>query len=206
MDGHGGVVAVVVVRRWRSGVKFDPGRAAVPEDAAHVAVRRPMTARILVAGIGNIFLGDDGFGPEVIAPCRAAAPPIRTCPRRRLRHPGHAPGLRPARRVGRPGARRRACPTVAPRHDARLRGRPRNASRATAGLDAHGMDPAAVFASLRALGGTPARRPWSSAARSPTSRRASACRSRSRAAVPDAVRAVEDVLAGLSARTRSREG
>ncbi len=25
-----------------------------------------MTARILVAGIGNIFLGDDGFGPEVM--------------------------------------------------------------------------------------------------------------------------------------------
>ncbi|MEP7053757.1 MAG: hydrogenase maturation protease [Actinomycetota bacterium] len=24
-----------------------------------------MTARVLVAGIGNIFLGDDGFGPEV---------------------------------------------------------------------------------------------------------------------------------------------
>src|ERR1700722_13028187 len=26
----------------------------------------PMTARILVAGIGNIFLGDDGFGSEVV--------------------------------------------------------------------------------------------------------------------------------------------
>ena len=25
-----------------------------------------MTAPILVAGIGNIFLGDDGFGPEVM--------------------------------------------------------------------------------------------------------------------------------------------
>ena len=24
-----------------------------------------MTARVLVAGIGNIFLGDDGFGTEV---------------------------------------------------------------------------------------------------------------------------------------------
>src|SRR4051794_2790954 len=24
-----------------------------------------MTPRILIAGIGNIFLGDDGFGPEV---------------------------------------------------------------------------------------------------------------------------------------------
>ena len=25
-----------------------------------------MTARVLVAGIGNLFLGDDGFGPEVV--------------------------------------------------------------------------------------------------------------------------------------------
>ena len=25
-----------------------------------------MTARMLVAGIGNLFLGDDGFGPEVV--------------------------------------------------------------------------------------------------------------------------------------------
>ncbi len=25
-----------------------------------------MTSRILIAGIGNIFLGDDGFGPEVL--------------------------------------------------------------------------------------------------------------------------------------------
>ncbi len=34
-----------------------------------------MTARILVAGIGNIFLGDDGFGPEVI---RRASPGSKT--------------------------------------------------------------------------------------------------------------------------------
>ena len=32
-----------------------------------------MTARILVAGIGNIFLGDDGFGSEVVR--HAAIPP-----------------------------------------------------------------------------------------------------------------------------------
>ena len=31
-----------------------------------------MTAGVLVAGIGNIFLGDDGFGPEVVS--RLAAP------------------------------------------------------------------------------------------------------------------------------------
>ncbi len=30
-----------------------------------------MSSRVLVAGIGNLFLGDDGFGPEVVAPARA---------------------------------------------------------------------------------------------------------------------------------------
>ena len=30
------------------------------------------TARVLVAGIGNVFLGDDGFGVEVV---RRAFPP-----------------------------------------------------------------------------------------------------------------------------------
>ena len=25
-----------------------------------------MSAEVLVAGVGNIFLGDDGFGPEVV--------------------------------------------------------------------------------------------------------------------------------------------
>lgn len=37
----------------------------LPKDGtqAHVAVQKP---RILIAGIGNIFLGDDGFGVEVV--------------------------------------------------------------------------------------------------------------------------------------------
>ncbi len=30
------------------------------------AIESEVTATILVAGIGNIFLGDDGFGPEVV--------------------------------------------------------------------------------------------------------------------------------------------
>jgi hydrogenase maturation protease len=33
-----------------------------------------VTGRVLVAGIGNLFLGDDGFGPE--APRRLAGPPL----------------------------------------------------------------------------------------------------------------------------------
>lgn len=34
-----------------------------------------MSPRILVAGIGNIFLGDDGFGPEAVRRFAAARPP-----------------------------------------------------------------------------------------------------------------------------------
>jgi hydrogenase maturation protease len=42
---------------------FSPGEVApLPPGAP---VRRPATRSILVAGIGNIFLGDDGFGVEV---------------------------------------------------------------------------------------------------------------------------------------------
>ena len=34
-----------------------------------------MRGEILVAGIGNMFLGDDGFGPEVISRLLAEGPP-----------------------------------------------------------------------------------------------------------------------------------
>ena len=34
-----------------------------------------MTGRMLIAGIGNIFLGDDGFGPEVAKRLAAASLP-----------------------------------------------------------------------------------------------------------------------------------
>lgn len=117
-----------------------------------------MTARILVAGIGNIFLGDDGFGSEV----------VRTMPR-------DDPGVRvidygirgmhlaydllepwdtlvlvdavPSR--GRPGTLH----VFQADHEDDPDGPESNSG--AAGLDAHGMDPAAVFASLRALGGSP---------------------------------------------------
>lgn len=114
-------------------------------------------ARILVAGIGNIFLGDDGFGPEVI---------------RRVGSHLDAPGVRvvdygirgmhlaydlldgvdalvlvdalPNR--GAPGAVRMFEAGQGPESPDR-----------PPVLDAHGMDPQAVFASLRALGGSPPR-------------------------------------------------
>jgi hydrogenase maturation protease len=118
-----------------------------------------MAGRILVAGIGNIFLGDDGFGSEVI---------------RRTEIPHDDPDVRvidygirgmhlaydlldewdtlvlvdavPAR--GNPGTLH----VFQADHESW----PASTSPAgPGGIDAHGMDPAAVFASLQALGGSP---------------------------------------------------
>jgi hydrogenase maturation protease len=76
---------------------------------------------------------------------------------------------------------------------------------AASGLDAHAMDPAAVFASLKALGGTP---PYTVVVGCEV-----ACvedgiglSDAVSAAVPGAVRAVQHVVAGLAARTAAREG
>lgn len=111
-----------------------------------------MTARILVAGIGNIFLGDDGFGPEV----------MRHVLRRSL-----GADVRPVD-YGIRGMHLaydlledwRALILVDALPD---RGAPgtlhifeadHETLASTAGLEAHSMDPAAVFATLNALGGT----------------------------------------------------
>jgi hydrogenase maturation protease len=112
-----------------------------------------ITSRILIAGIGNIFLGDDGFGPEVIrhVPQSLAGPSVRVIDYGiRGMHLAYDlldewDGLLlvdalPNR--GSPGALR----VFEADHETMS---------ATAGLDAHAMDPAAVFASLNALGGTP---------------------------------------------------
>jgi hydrogenase maturation protease len=71
-EGHEHIVVVL---------DDDPGRAIGPRAPAHrfffsptelefieaaAESLAPATPRILVAGIGNIFLGDDGFGVEVI--------------------------------------------------------------------------------------------------------------------------------------------
>ncbi len=119
-----------------------------------------MTARILVAGIGNIFLGDDGFGSEVVR--NAEIPPDDS----RVRVTDY--GIRgmhlaydlleewdslvlvdavPSR--GSPGTLHvfQAGDEDEPAVD-------HEPGFGTPGLDAHGMDPAAVFASLRALGGS----------------------------------------------------
>jgi hydrogenase maturation protease len=76
---------------------------------------------------------------------------------------------------------------------------------ATAGLDAHAMDPAAVFASLNALGGTPPYTVVIGCEVDDVEERmglseAVAC------AVPAAVQAVEDVVSELLERTSVRQG
>jgi hydrogenase maturation protease len=112
-----------------------------------------VTPGILVAGIGNIFLGDDGFGPEV------------------LRHVSQRPAS-PNVRVTDYGIRgMHLAYDLLDGWDALVlvdavpnRGAPgtlhvftadHETFSATAGLDAHAMDPQTVFASLNALGGSP---------------------------------------------------
>jgi hydrogenase maturation protease len=115
-----------------------------------------MTRRILVAGIGNIFLGDDGFGSEVV---RCTEIPRDETDVRVIDY-----GIRgmhlaydlldewdtlvlidavPDR--GKPGTL----------HVFQADHESWSATTGLAGVDAHGMDPAAVFASLQALGGSP---------------------------------------------------
>ncbi len=111
-----------------------------------------MTARILVAGIGNIFLGDDGFGSEVVR--STEIPQGDSCVRVTdygIRGMHLAYDLLedwdtlvlvdavPSR--GNPGTLH----VFQADHESGCD---------TAGLDGHSMDPAAVFASLRALGGS----------------------------------------------------
>lgn len=109
--------------------------------------------RVLVAGIGNIFLGDDGFGPEVIRHVDDRSPGVSVVDY------GIA-GMHLAYDLlddwdalvlvdavpdrGQPGEIRVFEPN------------PETSGEPT-GIDAHGVDPAVVFASLRALGGTPPR-------------------------------------------------
>jgi hydrogenase maturation protease len=115
-----------------------------------------VTARILVAGIGNIFLGDDGFGPEVVR---------HLCPDGRV-----ADGVR----VVDYGIRGMhlaydlldgwdalvlidAVPDRGTPGEVRVFEADHESVSGATGLDAHSMDPNAVFASLRALGGCPPR-------------------------------------------------
>ena len=154
--------------------------------------------RILVAGIGNIFLGDDGFGSEVVrhVPVRQDDSGVRAVDygiggmhlAYDLLDDWDALVLVDAvPNRGSPGALH----VFEADHESHS---------ATAGLDSHSMDPAAVFDSLKALGGRP---PYTVVI---------GCEVESvdegiglteavAAAVPRAIDAVNEVVAGL--RTRS---
>jgi len=156
-----------------------------------------------VAGIGNIFLGDDGFGPEVIrrVPQRLADPyVVLTDYGIRGMHLAYdllngwnalvlvdavpdrgSPG---ALHVFEVGNETLPSGTV---------------------LDAHAMDPAAVFASLRALGGTP---PYAVVVgcEAVTVEEGIGLSDTVAASVPLAVAAVEDVVAELLVRVPIGEG
>ena len=75
----------------------------------------------------------------------------------------------------------------------------------TAGLDAHAMDPAAVFASLVALGGAPPPTVVIGCEVASVEENLGLSEAVA-AAVPDAVTAVNDVVASLLTRARVREG
>ena len=120
---------------------------------------------VLVAGVGNLFLGDDGFGPEVARRMLAGEPNYTAA------DPGRPDaGILPdGVRVVDYGIRgmhlpttcwtgstssssSMRCPGTSLREPSRvLRSRARDLGDGQ--FDAHGMDPVAVLASLRSLGG-----------------------------------------------------
>jgi hydrogenase maturation protease len=150
------------------------------------------TSRILVAGIGNIFLGDDGFGSEVV---------------RRVPALAHADvvdyGIRGMHLAYDLLDGRGALVLVDAVPD---RGSPGTLhvfeaaqDIAAARLDAHAMDPAAVFACVSALGGT---MPYTVVVgcEIASADEGIGLSDAVAAAVPAAVRAVQDVVADVSAR------
>ncbi|RUP27987.1 MAG: hydrogenase maturation protease [Mycolicibacterium sp.] len=159
------------------------------------------TQRILVAGIGNIFLGDDGFGPEVLRHVGSAAPGVQTTDY----------GIRGMHLAYDLLAEWDALVLV----DALpCRGAPgtvhvfeadHQSLTAAVGLDAHAMDPATVFASLNALGG---HAPYTVVVGCEVEdvEERMGLSGVAAAAIPAATRAVEDVVAELRSRSPVREG
>jgi hydrogenase maturation protease len=116
-----------------------------------------MSSGVLVAGIGNIFLGDDGFGVEVVR--RLASKPLPPGVRvadfgirglhlafELLEHPEDTTILVDVTpREGEPGTVYLIEPDL------------ETLAGPAGPADAHDMTPAAVFGLLRSLGGTPGR-------------------------------------------------
>ncbi|TGD84906.1 hydrogenase maturation protease [Mycolicibacterium sp. CH28] len=163
-----------------------------------------MTRRILVAGIGNIFLGDDGFGSEVV---RTLGDAFSSGADIRVTDYGIG-GMHLAYDLLDGWA---ALVLVDALPD---RGSPgmlhvfeadHQSVGATAALDAHGMDPGTVFASLRALGGIPPRTVVIGCEVADTTDGIGLSEP-VRAAVPDAVDAVRTALAMLDGQSATWEG
>jgi hydrogenase maturation protease len=163
-----------------------------------------MTARILVAGIGNIFLGDDGFGPEVMRhvggwPAEARVHPVDYG----IRGMHLAYDLLEEWRamVLVDAVPNRGAPGTLHVFEA-----DHESLSATTGLEAHSMDPAAVFATLTALGGT-APRTIVVGCEVENVEEGMGLSEPVAAAVPGAVAAINGVVADLAASiTTSAEG
>jgi len=166
-----------------------------------------MASRILIAGIGNIFLGDDGFGSEVMRHVCGLVNGAEDSDGVRATDYGIG-GMHLAYDLledwdalvlvdaipnrGSPGT----VHVFEADHES-----PDN----PAGLDAHGMDPVTVFASLRALGGTAPRTIVVGCEVADVSERMGLSEPVA-AAVPDAVRAVESAVTLLRADDEARVG
>jgi hydrogenase maturation protease len=161
----------------------------------------PTTSRILVAGIGNIFLGDDGFGPEVMrrVPRQLAGPRVRLVDYGiRGMHLAYDLLDEWAALVLVDALPSRGAPGTLHVFEA-----DRESLSAHTGLDAHAMDPAAVFAGLTALGGAPPYTVVVGCEVEDVEERIGLSESVA-AAVPDAVHAIQDVVTRLL--TPVREG
>jgi hydrogenase maturation protease len=163
-----------------------------------------MASRILVAGIGNIFLGDDGFGSEVL--------------RHVVDRVNGTDGVR-ATDYGIGGMHLAydlledwdalvlvdAIPDRGSSGTLHVFEADHGSPDAPAGVDAHGMDPATVFASLRALGGT-APRTIVVGCEVADVAEGMGLSEPVQAAVPEAVQAVEAVVTMLRAEDQARIG
>jgi hydrogenase maturation protease len=164
-----------------------------------------MASRVLIAGIGNIFLGDDGFGPEVL---RHVCDRLDGSEGLRITDYGIG-GMHLAydllddwdALVLVDAIPNRGSPGTVHVFEA-----DHQSPDAPVGLDAHGMDPATVFASLRALGGAaPPRTIVVGCEVADVGDRMSLSEP-VQAAVPEAVRAVEAAVAVLRAEDHARVG
>lgn len=160
---------------------------------------------ILVAGIGNIFLSDDGFGPAVLCALHGRSASALSCARCvdygiRGMHLAYdlleqwdaliLVDALPNR--GAPGTVHVLEVTARDLPQLRSLDVPRNAAQ----LDGHAMDPAAVFASLDALGGR-LPRTFVIGCEAATTREGIGLSTVVEHAVPDAVQKVGELLTTL---------